>query len=691
MTYANLLSEESVESQYLIILRPRRIVTETWNLVSGAIYYASFEFGTVTKVTSDGEVLTQESSAAVGLNEWYFDETLKRLYINIGADPTSSQVVSTFEIYLGTFDAHFNRDPLDSNSTVVYYEPLVVRSPQVVTSASDVLFGFLPTFSGTITISNVTNFLQKYLYDSSFNRGEVEVYHWLDELTTANVKLILKGYTQSYKVTDVSIDFNILDATSFFDTQWRNLSGISFYNQTLFANLDPNFVGRPIRQAFGVVEGFIPVNIDYVSEAPTTSDNRTWVCLTDETNLGSVSTTVLSSPSSTTTRTYLTSADGFRVGDSFYNQTKNISQYITAVNKTGSHYIEHDVMTAASSGDTVKRSFVGNVSIVKDGTIYRARYGRDYLEYTDATNKVCGFTFNTTLESNLSLTGNLLPTDKVFCRIYGHKNTTTMGGSPFGSNSAETGNLTNPFVIWWYMLASILGIPEDELDDVVFTSLAGSETSEIGLAVPFSATSEFTTFKEIISQLCQSLLTKFFLNNDLVWTARKIAPLGSTTKNLEDDEILDGSFAYDFSYSDIISRALVEYQARETSEDGGSGIPLTVDYENTTTKNLHLIERQKTFQSLFFKSSDALVLAKRLAFALGDRLGIASFRTKFRFFDTLLNDVVEISRDQMPGFEYDVDTLNTRSFSVNETARSLTEISITLTDQRGIEDNSGDW
>jgi len=691
MSYASLLLEESIESQYLIIMRPRRIVTETWNLVSGTVYYSSFDFGTVTKVTSEGEILTEHTSSSVGLNQWYFDETLKRLYINVGADPTSSQVVATFEIYLGTFDAHFNRDPLDSNSTVVYYEPLVAKSPQVVTSASDVLFGFLPTFSGNISISNVTNFMQKYLYDSSFNRGEVEVYHWLDELTTANVKLILTGYTQSYKVTDTSIDFNILDATSFFDTQWRNLSDISFYNQTLFPNLDPNLVGRPIRNVFGVVEGFIPVNIDYVSEAPGTSDNRTWVCLTDETNLGSVSTTVLASPSSTTTRTYLTSANGFRVGDSFYNQTKAISQYVTAVNKTGSHYIEHDVMTAASSGDTIKRSFVGNVSIVKDGTIYRAMYGRDYLEYSDATNKVAGFSFNTSLESNLSLASNLLPTDKIFCRIYGHKNTTTLGGSPFGSDSSETGSLTNPFVVWFYALTTVLGMPEADLDTSVFSTLAGSETSEIGIAIPASATSEFTTFKEIISQLCQSLLAKFFLNNDLNWTIRKISPLGSVTKTIEDDEILDASLSYDFSYSDIISRALVEYSARELSEDGGSGLPKTVDYENTTTKNLHLIERQKTFQSLFFKEADALILAKRLAFALGDRLGILSFRTKFRFFDTLLNDVISVSRDQMPGYEYDEDVLRTKSFSVNETARSLTEISVTLSDQKGIEDNSGDW
>jgi hypothetical protein len=374
----------------------------------------------------------------------------------------------------------------------------------------------------------VTNFLQKHLYDSSFSRAEVSVWHYLDELTEDNVRLVLRGYTSQIRTSDLDVSFSIQDSTSFFNTQWRNPIGPSFFGTTQFPNLDPNALGRCVRQVFGVVDGFVPVNVDYTAE-PTTSTNRDRVCIADETNLGSVSTTVLASPISTGTRTYLTSMTGFRVGDSIWNQTANRYAMVTAV---GVNYVDHTSWTAASSGDTIARSFVGSVTLVKDGVKYDLLFGRDYTEYVDATNKVAGFSLVNNFEATFSI-DPLQPFDPIFCRVYGHKNTTTLGGSPFGSNSTRTGNLTSLKVIFWETLKQVL--TETSLDGATFSAI--SITDQVGFAVPELSTSEFPTIKDLIIEYCATGLLKVFLDNDLIWTIAKVAKVGTTTKSIEDDEI----------------------------------------------------------------------------------------------------------------------------------------------------------
>lgn len=674
-------------------MKPRIIITDFWTTLSSPIYFVSFTLGHVIKVLADGVELTEDTSSTVASNKFYFDVDTNLLYINIGGSPFSSQVVVTYELFFGTFDAHWYRDPLDDTTRTVYYEPLVTRSPQITSSASDLLSGFLPTFSGNITISNATQFIQEHIYASSFNLAEIVIYHYLDELTVANTKLVLKGYCREINADDKDIQFSVLDATSFFDQEYRNPVGPSFYADATFADLDPIYSGRPLRQVFGVVDGFKPVNIDYVADndSVTTTDNKRYICIADESNTGTVSTTVASSPASTTTRTYLTSVSGFRVGDTFWNKTVT-TKYgeITAV---GANYIDHSsIGVANASGNTIERSFVGAVWVGRNENIYKLWYGRDYTEYSDATNKVIGFDINTAIgQADLGVDDLIYANDNIYCRIYGHKISETLSGGSFGSNSTTTGNKTNGIFILYHLLKTCLGLSEGDLNLTSFSSLHSSVTDEIGFAVPESTSNDFPTYKEIILSICQTLLIRLYSDFDGLWKISQTGPIGSNDKTIEDDEILLGSFKYNFSYQDILSRIYVQYAYREVGDLGMSQQYSSVTQTSTVAKNLHGIDRQKTFDSLHFISSEAQTLADRLSFYFGDRRGTCIISTKNRFFDTELDSVIGISRTRMPGYSYDSDTLRSSSFSVSSTQKSLQQITIELDDQKGIEDNSGDW
>lgn len=691
MAYADLLDDEGVNNQYLVVIKPRRIITGSWSLVSGTIYKISYSLGQVIAALDDGTALTEASSSSVSSNEWFYDTATEELYVDVGADPASSQIVVTYEIYLSTFDAHINRVPTDSSTRVVYFEPLITRAPNIVSSTKEVIFGFLPTFSGSLSVSNVTSFLQEHLYASSFSNADFDLYHWLGDLENANIKLVLRGLCIGAQGSDNEVTFRLLDSSEEFNQEYRNQVGNNFFSSSDFSGLNPDFEGRAIRQVYGVVEGFVPVNIDFEIDSPTTSDNRDWVVLADETNLGTKTTTVSSSPSSTTTRTYIANTDGFRVGDQIENTTASEYAVVTAVNKIGSQYVDHTTWTAATSADTITRPFIGKINILRQGELYEPLYGRDWTILTDATNKVAGFSFETTMESNLSITGALQPSDVVFCRVYGHTNQTTLGGGSFGFNSVEAGVLADPVVILFQLLKD-LGLEEAVLNTSSFSSLRISITDEVGFAVPEKARQDFPSYKNLILQIAQTILLKIFLDNDLKWKISQLGPVGSADKDLEDDEILLNSFTYKFSYDDIISLAIVEYAQREISQNGSSqGASSKVQASSTVAKNLHNVEKQKTFKSLHYSSSDASDLASRIRYALGDRRGVATLRAKNRLFDTLLDTVVDVSRDRMPGFSYTQDTLRERSFQVVKTSKSLTEITLELDDQKGIEDNSGDW
>jgi len=701
MTYATLLDSEGIASQYLAIIKPRRLADPTiWSIYNVSnTYVQRFPYGQVIDVKADEVVFNLGSSADTMISgEWFYDAESHDLFVNVGADPSTTDFVATYEFYLGTFDAHFNRLPLDSTSRVVYYEPIITKSPEVQASSVDVLFGFLPSSSTSITLSNITHILQEHLYDSSFNKCEIDLYHWLDELTTANVKLISSAVCGSITSTDEQVVISIFDNNERFSEEFRHVNNLdSFYSVSNYANLDLSYFSRPIRKVYGVVDSFIPVNIDYNSNSPSTGNNRTWLCIKPNTNLGSVSTACPASPASTTTRTYLTSADGFRVGDSVWIDSSSGSGFdefvfVTVVNKTGAHYIEHlAVINSAAASSVIKRSFVGSVTIVKIGVAYYAKYGKHYDEYTDGFGGA-GFTLFSTLEADLSM-ATLTPLDLVYCRIYGNKALPTLSASPLGAVSSTTGNLSKGVIVLYDVLKTYVGLSESQIDLPAFSAGIGSITDEVGFSIPELGQQNYPTFKEILSKLSVTLLSKIFLDDNKI-TFVQSKPITTIAKTIEDDEILLDSFRYDFDYRDVISDIYLQYAPTEVSTRNETGLSLfysVVTATNDVAKYVHRIQKQQSFVTYHRDSADAQILATRLAKALGDRRGTLNISTKNRFFDTELGQAITLSRDKIAGTAYIAGQTINKNAVVVSTQKSLDRIIISLDDQKGIQDNQSSW
>lgn len=781
MVYDDLLEEESINAQYLITLSPRRIIDDL-SFVASNVFESTFDYGNVISVTVDGVSFTQTSNSSPSANEWYYDLDSQLFRINDGTNfIITKTVVATYVLYVGTFDANWHLDPLDDTTAQVYWEPLIVRSPVIKQSNNDANFGFIPIQSSQLELSNATKFFDRHVYDSSFNDANLNIYHYLGDLTVANTKLIFAGLCSNVTYTYDKVTISVFDSNFVFDPDFRHHTGSSFYNTTDFANLDPNFIGKPIRGIFGVVDGVLPINVEYFDEFGSIVQNRNRVVMNEADGVSNLTTTVSASPASTNTRTYIASANGINVGDSlvigpdaydagvqitdisgtftlvsgttfsapfllgdisllrvnavvfteatsstslatgewffsestqtvFVNdgtvnlnsQTVDLSYFsnnyviVTAVNRTGSQYVDHNQVTrTANSSETVTRSYVGNVSLTVDGIVYPLFLGRDYRNYSDAGSNTVGFSFISDMggSKKLSLPRTWTSADLVFCRVYGPRNTTTLGGSGFGGNSTETDNLTNPIVIITELLKRNLGLAESQINTATLTSLESAITSQIGFSIPQTQGAAFGSFKDILSKIGASELLSFYINDDNLVDINQIT-VAVTGKTIEDDELLLDSYSNTYSYKDIISDVFVEYKPSEVDRLNQASSQLNYQAVQKTSNNakwLHLQTKQRTFSSLHIYQSDAEDLATRLIAIYGDRQGRAKISVKNRFFDTQMGDSITLNLEKLPGFEYVSGTLRSRSHKVIGWDKSLNNISITLDDQKGIEDNSGDF
>lgn len=699
MSYATLLESERVNPQMLVVVRPYASMITGWTVFSGSVYRKAQTDQVISCSDSDG-TLTVNTTTSLSAGQYYHDIENGYLYVRTssGSSPAVKDFVAEIELYFGTYDAHWHRNPVDTSTRVVYYEPLVITTPSVFKGGQDASFGVFPTRSNTVSFSNLTHYFEPYLYAYSFNQAKIDLYHWLDstgvgELAYNNIKKIFTGFCSNVTVTDGYVSIMILDSSDLFNNEWRNPTGDNFFTLTTFPNLDPVASGYPIRYVYGRVDGHVPINIDYVSKNYTTSDNRDWiVCNGTIATSPSVSTTV-TGVSSTTTRTYVVSVAGLDVGDSVYMDHIGPGHQhgvtITAINRVSNYFDHAAIHSAMNSGDTVIRGFIGSVTIVQNNITYDAQYGRDYTVGNFSGTSI-GFSFTTSLESNLGMASTLSPNDRVVCRVYGKTNAITLSGGGFGANDTEISNLTNPVVILFDVLKQIFS--ESELALTSFSTLESTRTDALGLVFPEFKSYKFPTFKDIISEICKTCLLKIYQDDDLKWAVSAIGPMASNTYSVTDDKILLDSYNYSFDYTRIYSDVLVSYDRNEVSlgTDSSQSHSRTLA-TSTVASRLHRVNKQYDFKCSYFRLADAETLASRLRYIYGDRLGTIQISSKNNLFSAEINGVLEIERQSIPGFSYVQGTNQTLDSVIVSIDKSLNSVKLVLDDQKGIEDNEASW
>lgn len=713
MTYAVNILKENIDQEYLMVLKPRRMFFATWTNIGGGIYSAPWTYGDVTAMKvfnyADGSFSTVTdfvkvsslSAVVAASNVFYYDRDAGLIYSGINLnDAASYKPMVTYAMYFATSDLNWYSTPNDATTTQVHFQGCVVKAPTVTNSMSDSLFGFVPIQVSSLVCGEVQDFWIKHLYDSSFNRAPLEIYHVAGNLTIGNVQFFTRVYTRSYAFNDEQVSFELAEPQSILDQEFRygtpfNSIDTSFYQP---GAIDSVFEWRPVRRVYGVVDGFPLVNFTAFKGAVDSTQNRTWVFGNGNYDTyGNVTQNVAGSPSNTTTRTYMSSVSGLNSGDAVWMHSGARDEYVilTAV---GANYVEHAALgTPFPNSGTVTRYAVGKVTILQGGKKFYPMPHRDWtMNLVEGLPNPIGIQFVNNFETTLSMNA-LSSSDTVVARIYGVADLPTIGGVTFGSLDSGTNSLTNGVVII-YSILKAAGIPESEIDTTTFQTLASrsrASTAAVGFAFPQRTSDNMSTYRDIILRVLQSHMMRMFLDSNGQWTLRQVGPLAESPDASYDDYDIDrDSFEYRVSYDDIASKINVKYRYREldpevANQEGEAWNVASTEVEDN--KYLHNIIRDQDFETVLLNSAVAFDLAVNLAYLYSERRGLMSLTGKSKMRTTEISDTVEVTRTLMPGNEFDGDTTYSQSFSVNDVSRELSSTQLVVEDQKGIEDNSSDW
>lgn len=690
MTYAELIESEIAESNYLLVLEPRKRIDD-FVLHTGAIYKANVT-QYVSSVVIDGLTLTAHTNSSLSSGQYYYDFSQKTLYVRDFADanPNTKWTIVTVEHYFSTIDAHWHRIPTNNNSEVVYFEPLMSKAPVIEEDASSIEEGFIPRQTTTCELINAENYFNEVIKTYSFSNATAKLYHWLSlDLSVSNIKHVGTFICERLYFKNDKVIFTLGERASVLLDEFRHESSVeSFYKKSTHSLIDPKSEGCAVRKVFGRVNGVVPVNISYKDENPTTSDNRTWVVCGGQSGLGDLVVTVLSSPVSTTTRTYVASVNGLNIGDTILiDKALDESAIITGV---GSNYIDHTAISVpAVGGDLVKRAFVSAVFIEENGTLHRALYGRDYTVTTTLPGGHSGFVFSTNLEINLGM-ATLKPTDPIFCTVYGPRSLVTLNGPVFGSNDPRTDNSARPAQVLLYLMKRA-GVMDSEIDATTWGGALASLRSGISFSTPgiVSARSH-DKVNELIANILKSSLSvlrydgeKFFL--------RGISPFGAPNLELVEDELIGNSTSFEFDYKKSLrSDITVRFDRREVDFKSISETFRTRTYISDSARYLHLINKTKDVEIYYHFESDADYIAQRMMFISSNVDEEISLRIKNRGYLLKTGDTIDLGRAILPGFSYDGE-LHNRKYRVVRIEKTINGVTVFAIDQRGIEDNNLLW
>jgi hypothetical protein len=254
------------------------------------------------------------------------------------------------------------------------------------------------------------------------------------------------------------------------------------------------------------------------------------------------------------------------------------------------------------------------------------------------------------------------------------------------------------------VLANVILDSGFQVADIDKTSFSAVENHSIGIAIPreHDITSA-ETYREVIAEILKSMLwTMAFtdLSNEIKLGLFQVAPFvsaaGTAAKESDHNE-----FGFKHDYSDIYREVIVTYFKKDQEKPDNAQLGTspytglvngTIIETSDKAKNLHFSSSSIGIEVLQYDAAEAGEIARRFSIALGDRRGLYTISLGANFIGTAnVGNYYILHREHLPGFEFVYGTENQRQVIVVEVQKSARGVTLTLEDQKGIQDDSGVW
>lgn len=712
MTYQANTQKSVINSRTFVVLRPKRRVTG-WTFVSGNTYSADFQYGDVTRVKFNG-IEFNEGQYIFGVGpvlssgEYVYSHDDQKVFVYFDSVPTTDDwIVCFYEILISDIAGDWYRIPNDPLSSERHWEGFLLNSPTWAQRQDDILFGFFPIEVSNISVINGLRLFNRHVHDSSWNDGEVLIYHQLGDAETENIKQIYRGFTRNISVSDSNVTIALESIIRVLETRYQNQR---YFSSSDFPNIDPEAVNPgeewPIRKIYGIVEGLIPVNVDY-SEIIGVNVNRDWVVSYEQITAATIIRNIDVGGPNTAVQTTVDNTDGISIGDWVFLEHSAATDLGAKVTGISGNTLIHTNIGARTitAGDTCTRYFVGYVGMkLRDNSYIELELGRDWVVSTFANNSK-GIILTDNFEANFAFSDPFDPgRDTLYVRVYGETSILnyTNSGDPITTAYVEGGNLNNIPAIIYSLLREIPNYDPAAIDEDSFVYAEQTVIDGIGMTIPAGRTeTEYPTYREIINNLLRTGLLRLQINDVDGFASLALSviePLESSPVAIFDEtQFQKVNFKYD--YQDVYSDVKAIYQRMDIRSNTliSPSFTSTENYQvveaetSLTALYIHEIERTFEIETLHVFTDEALTFARKVKSILGDRRGIIQITGKNDFILAELGETYQIDRESLPGYAFEEGTTRSRKFALVESEKSPTQVSLILNDQKGIEDNTSLW
>lgn len=207
-TFATELIKVKSEPITVVHMEPKQRLISDWTNSSGTIYYIDLDYF-VINVLNESVALTNAASASVGSDEWFFNSTTKRLYIDIGEDPSGVFLHVVYRLF-------FSNRPMDlpydmATGAEVNYNGLLKSTSSFTDQIDpDDLVGIALSGNGSLKFDNDGSW--QSIYSKLFwETSLVKIYLGFTNIATSEYKLIYRGYIDSKSYNISTVDFKLKD------------------------------------------------------------------------------------------------------------------------------------------------------------------------------------------------------------------------------------------------------------------------------------------------------------------------------------------------------------------------------------------------------------------------------------------------------------------------------------------------
>lgn len=675
MTFASEIAKNNSDRFTLVRVTPAVDITDDLAIVDSR-YQATLPGYDISKIAFDGTDLTEEDGSTgsdlfPGLNKWsYVDGVLR---INVNTTPSSfNPMILFYNLYFTTGKYRVaTKNPDDSNTAEVLWEPRLKQNPAVKQSIRDTISGTLSTAITNIQLINSDNALNQHM-SSKHSLNEKEVTCWICVNSTGNIQKLYRGKVKRVVLNTDSLVlslydmFSLLDQTALMgdtasDAYWIRKSGS-------FPDMDPQKSGTPIPMVLGPTQTRGTASVGTISSSVGPLSGGVYQKVVSNGIMKAVCTDFAQEVSSANNLVWglcrLTSG-GIKTRNGGTVELVDIKSENILLRVSNNTYKVGETFIWTEGGTTYKRLVVHS-GYTTDGTnnfnlIIRPKGGET-------------LTTSAVIEDSLALAVNFQEknSESISTLLFQHPNFPT---SDLYTVTQETLSSGNKYVYITLTSATLNGtILDPNAHDVIFTvepadgvghadvlkrlcedagldvdatSFTDAQTA-LGVSTAFTIPqfdeTEFNSYRKYCELILKSTMGILFAGNDFDLKYKILTKPSSS--DVVYSNVYSGDFSVSVDYGDIVTQ-LVAYNSHYTFDEvlAAANSP-SETAELDLPKYLHGVKNTNRFRHVLEEITSRI---DNIFGVMSNPLVVYTIKTATKFLDAEIGDDIQIDSDRLLG------------------------------------------